>query len=96
MTHPAPAHGPQEAQSPSAHPVTWADPAREQAFGHWLQAQCTTHGLQAASLRLASADASFRRYLRIDTTVTAGLPCIVMDAPPDKEDCTPLRAGGRD
>jgi aminoglycoside/choline kinase family phosphotransferase len=35
-------------------------------------------------LRPASADASFRRYLRIDG---AGRSFIVMDAPPAQEDC---------
>jgi aminoglycoside/choline kinase family phosphotransferase len=37
----------------------------------------------------ASADASFRRYFRL--TFDTGTPtCIVMDAPPDKEDCRPF------
>jgi len=35
-------------------------------------------------LRIASADASFRRYFRVNTV--AGT-LIIMDAPPDKEDC---------
>ena len=34
-------------------------------------------------MRLASADASFRRYFRVDTAQGS---CIIMDAPPDKED----------
>jgi aminoglycoside/choline kinase family phosphotransferase len=46
------------------------------------------HGLVPASLRPASADASFRRYLRVD--VQGGGSRIVMDAPPDKEDCRPF------
>ena len=46
------------------------------------------HGLEAASLRIASADASFRRYLRLDTA--NGSSRIVMDAPPDKENCQPF------
>jgi hypothetical protein len=42
---------------------------------------------QAASLAPASADASFRRYFR----VTQGEhTAIAMDAPPDKENCTPF------
>jgi len=40
------------------------------------------------SLRIASADASFRRYLRVNTISGASL--IVMDAPPDKENCEPF------
>jgi aminoglycoside/choline kinase family phosphotransferase len=40
------------------------------------------------SLRLASADASFRRYFRVDTA--DGASCIVMDAPPLQEDVRPF------
>lgn len=68
--------------------VAWADPARGAAFNAWLQALAPAHGLEPASARLASADASFRRYLRIDTA--DGGSRIVMDAPPDKEDCHPF------
>ena len=68
--------------------VLWTDPQREQAFAAWLQKQAPIHHLQPASLRLASADASFRRYLRVDTT--QGRTCIIMDAPPDKENCQPF------
>jgi aminoglycoside/choline kinase family phosphotransferase len=46
------------------------------------------HGLNPASLRSASSDASFRRYFRIDTT--DGGSCIVMDAPPPQEDVRPF------
>ena len=46
------------------------------------------HALLSDSLRIASADASFRRYLRIDTE--QGDSLIVMDAPPDKENCQPF------
>ena len=41
-------------------------------------------GLSADSLAPASADASFRRYFRISTPDGTR---IVMDAPPEKEDC---------
>ena len=71
-----------------ATPVTWADPARAQAFSNWLQSIAAQHALTPASTRLASADASFRRYFRIDKA--AGGSCIIMDAPPDKEDCHPF------
>lgn len=67
--------------------VTWADPAREAAFGRWLDGIAPTHQLQPATLRPASADASFRRYLRVDTDTGSR---IIMDAPPDKEDCRPF------
>jgi len=68
--------------------VTWADPERQLACISWLEALAQTHGLVPSSLRVASADASFRRYLRVDTQ--AGISLIVMDAPPDKENCEPF------
>lgn len=76
--------------SPSLPPdsVVWADPLRQQAFHQWLTAAASSHQLQSETLRIASADASFRRYLRIDAQ--DGSPRIIMDAPPDKEDCKPF------
>jgi len=68
--------------------ISWPDPARAAAFAGWLAKMATRHGLVAASLRPASADASFRRYFRIDAT--AGASCIVMDAPPPHEDVRPF------
>ena len=68
--------------------VPWADPRRQKLFAHWLDSLTATQGLRPDTLRIASADASFRRYLRIDTT--AGATRIVMDAPPDKENCQPF------
>ncbi len=60
----------------------WSDAARGQAFTQWLLATATHHGLNPASVRMASADASFRRYFRVDG---AARSFILMDAPPDKE-----------
>jgi aminoglycoside/choline kinase family phosphotransferase len=74
-------------QTPATPAVSWADPRREEAFGRWLDKVAGAHALAPSSLRPASADASFRRYLRIDA---AGGSLIVMDAPPDKEDCKPF------
>ena len=68
--------------------VTWADAAREAAFHAWLAPLAGPHQLQPESLRPASADASFRRYLRLNTT--SGGSCIVMDAPPAQENCQPF------
>jgi N-acetylmuramate 1-kinase len=68
--------------------VAWADPQRQQAFERWLEALTVRHGLRPSSLRAASADASFRRYLRIDSD--AGGSLIVMDAPPPQEDVRPF------
>jgi hypothetical protein len=86
MSHPA-VPSPQEAPlTPTA--IAWSDPARQAAFGAWLAGLGAAHGLLPASLRPASADASFRRYFRVDTA--SGADCIIMDAPPDKEDCRPF------
>ncbi|HYT47634.1 MAG TPA: phosphotransferase [Burkholderiales bacterium] len=69
---------------------------RRAALSGWLAAQ-----LRAArfSLEPASEDASFRRYWR--ARLEDGRSFVVMDAPPDKEDCRPfvrvaglLRAAG--
>ena len=68
--------------------MTWADSQRQLACGAWLEALKQTHGVLPSSLSVASADASFRRYLRVDTQ--AGASLIVMDAPPDKENCEPF------
>ena len=65
--------------------VFWADFARKTLFEQWLSEQAPRHALRVESLRPASADASFRRYLRIDTH--DGASRIIMDAPPDKENC---------
>ncbi len=86
--HPAPGHA--VAPPPSAQ-VVWADPARHTAFEAWLAPLVAVHHLRPETLRPASADASFRRYLRIDSPGGAhGASCIVMDAPPDKENCQPF------
>jgi hypothetical protein len=67
--------------------VAWADPQRAARFDAWLQRIAPAHALAPDTVRVASADASFRRYLRVDT---AGGSRIIMDAPPDKEDCRPF------
>ena len=68
--------------------VTWSEPERRAAFERWLAPLVAAHGLMPDSLRPASADASFRRYLRIDAA--AGSSLIVMDAPPPQEDVQPF------
>ena len=68
-------------------PIEWAQPERQAAFHQWLDAQASAHGVRPDTVRSASADASFRRYFRVDT---ANGSCIVMDAPPDKENCEPF------
>jgi hypothetical protein len=71
--------------------VLWAQADRQAAFAQWSAALQQRFALNLQSLRLASADASFRRYLRLDSTHPAyGPSLIVMDAPPDKEDSAPF------
>ena len=74
--------------TPTPSPVQWPSPEREAAFRAWLDALARPHGLLGGTLRPASADASFRRYLRIDTAQGASL--IIMDAPPEHENCQPF------
>jgi aminoglycoside/choline kinase family phosphotransferase len=69
-------------------PIDWADPQREALFHQWLAEVAPRHGLLPATLHLASADASFRRYFRLDAQ--DGTSRIVMDAPPDVEDSEPF------
>ncbi|MES2941686.1 MAG: phosphotransferase [Pseudomonadota bacterium] len=82
-----PVNTPPEATA-SPNTVVWADPARASAFAHWLASIAGPRQLQSDSLRLASADASFRRYFRLDAA--DGASYIVMDAPPALEDCKPF------
>lgn len=72
---------------PAAEAVAWSDPARRILFDAWFERIAPLHGLQAASLHVASSDASFRRYLRVDGGDGTR---IVMDAPPPHEDVRPF------
>jgi len=65
----------------------WAHASRAQAFAHWLESVSSAHQLQPSTVRAASADASFRRYFRVDTPETS---LIIMDAPPEKENSQPF------
>ena len=60
--------------------------ARQQALQDWLQQAWPRPLLH---LRPASADASFRRYFRVDEQ-GSDRSFIVMDAPPEHEDCRPF------
>ena len=75
------------ASLPDSGSIVWADAARASAFHAWLEQIAGTHHLQAQTLQLAAADAGFRRYFRLQS---AHGSCIVMDAPPDKENCEPF------
>ncbi len=77
------------APSPAAHSaVDWPDAQREAAFGCWFTPLVASHGLRPETLAAASADASFRRYLRVQAS--DGSSRIVMDAPPPLEDVRPF------
>jgi N-acetylmuramate 1-kinase len=72
----------------NAEPIYWPDPWREAQFNAWLAPLIIRFDLAPASLHLASADASFRRYFRILSARNQSF--VVMDAPPDKEDSAPF------
>jgi len=67
--------------SATAPPLTiaWPDTARARAFGRWFDDLAPRHRLDRASLHLASADASARRYFRVRNV--EGGSFIVMDSP---------------
>lgn len=75
---------------PSRQGTPGSEPASERmdALQHWISAQLGQVG-QDFSLAPASNDASFRRYFRV-SFADGRQPLIVMDAPPDKEDCRPF------
>jgi aminoglycoside/choline kinase family phosphotransferase len=95
MTAPLPpaslALNPASSPAPSPpEPILWTDPQRAEVFQAWLAGIAPAQRLLPDTVRLASADASFRRYFRIDTTDAATPTRIVMDAPPDKENSDPF------
>lgn len=75
--------------SPAAS-IAWPEAARRIAFERWLGTVAPRHGLEPESLEPASADASFRRYLRVQASRAPGGSLIVMDAPPPQEDVRPF------
>lgn len=72
---------------PAGAAIAWPDAARRAAFETWLAPLVDRFGLDTASLRSASADASFRRYFRVQASDGS---LIVMDAPPPQEDVRPF------
>ena len=72
---------------PVASTPSWSDPQRHMAFQGWLQGLVSVHGLDPHTVRAASADASFRRYFRVDSLSGSR---IIMDAPPEKENSEPF------
>jgi N-acetylmuramate 1-kinase len=67
--------------------ILWADAQRQKNFEAWLKSISLQHQLNAETLRPASADASFRRYFRLDSSTAS---YIIMDAPPTQENCQPF------
>ncbi|MEA3410869.1 MAG: phosphotransferase [Pseudomonadota bacterium] len=53
-------------------------------FRAWLRGHAN---IEDCAIEPVSGDASFRRYFRVDT---GGRTCILMDAPPDREDSAPF------
>ncbi len=66
--------------------IPWPDEQRKHRLEAWLQSLQSRHGLRLETLAIASADASARRYLRIQAE--AGPSFIIMDAPPEAGSCT--------
>lgn len=66
-------------------PATPPSDARLSLARRWLEG---LPGYRADSLTPASADASFRRYFRLQREAPAQATVILMDAPPDKEPVT--------
>src|SRR5512139_459300 len=87
MSHPTPKPAAAPVAADATPSISWASPERAAAFARWLASLAGPQQLQCATLRPASADASFRRYFRIDAAAGSR---IVMDAPPEKENCRPF------
>jgi N-acetylmuramate 1-kinase len=67
--------------------LEWPQAERLPLFDRFIAEHAAEHGLKRETARLASADASFRRYIRVDAIPGS---MIVMDAPPEREDCQPF------
>ncbi|MDD5479005.1 phosphotransferase [Rhodoferax sp.] len=76
--------------------IAFPDAERARQFDRWLHQTAPQFNLQPSTLRLASADASFRRYFRIesgscnDDKDLRPISYIIMDAPPAQENCQPF------
>jgi aminoglycoside/choline kinase family phosphotransferase len=67
--------------------MTLPNDERVELLTLWLQALPADLNIQTHTLSVASADASFRRYFRVQAN---DVNYIVMDAPPSHEDCKPF------
>jgi len=64
--------------------MTIATDQRLEDIKHWIESDLNINDYQ---LKPASEDASFRRYFRLSTESASW---VIMDAPPDKENCEPF------
>jgi aminoglycoside/choline kinase family phosphotransferase len=78
---------PPNTPTPAHTAIRWDDPARQALFATWFAQVQVAHQLDANTLGLASADASFRRYFRVQGPHGTR---VIMDAPPEKENCQPF------
>ena len=76
-------YAPPPSASPVPSPTDGGADVRLDALRAWLATIAMRHAIDVDSLAAASADASFRRYFRVEAGATSA---IVMDAPPDRED----------
>lgn len=67
--------------------MTQTSDARLDALTHWLGGPAAQYGLDISTMTSASADASFRRYFRVQGAEGS---FIVMDAPAPQEDIRPF------
>ncbi|KZY61630.1 hypothetical protein A3742_11845 [Oleiphilus sp. HI0071] len=63
-------------------------PERIEQLHDWLRANLPNHTTPTPPLESVAGDASFRRYFRVKNSNNQSF--IVMDAPPEKEDCHPF------
>lgn len=66
--------------------LTWKDPTRAHLFHQWISKLPHEFALLPQTLQIASADASFRRYFRVQSNHPEHASYIIMDAPPALED----------
>ena len=78
------------------HPIPLPADERVGLLRDWLAGLRTPYGLVPETLSVASSDASFRRYFRVDASPSLGHSLIVMDAPPPQEDCSPFVHAARE
>ncbi len=67
----------------------WSDTTRAARFEQWIHSIAQRQNILSQQVSIASADASFRRYLRVQGAA-GHADRIIMDAPPDKENCRPF------